>query len=119
MNCSILKQILLSNEPLLENFADEKEFPFISSRPVNSIICRITSYNVCYTKLLRMKYITDFPVEMDNKRETCILREAVDSNVTTFFIDSYQYFDRLGLYCHFDDGDRFAFFCKAVRNNFV
>jgi len=39
VNCSILKQILLSNEPLLENFADEKEFPFISSRPVNSIIC--------------------------------------------------------------------------------
>jgi starch synthase len=67
-----------------------------------------------------MTYITDFPVQMGNKIETCIVRETIVSNnnekasVPVYFIDSYQYFDRDGIYCFHDDGDRFAFFCNAV-----
>lgn len=69
-----------------------------------------------------MSYVTDFPVQMAESRETCIVRETeiqVDGSlaagtVPVYFIDSYRYFDRDGIYCHFDDGDRFAFFCKAV-----
>lgn len=57
-----------------------------------------------------MEYVIDFPVQMDNMTETCIVRE----NHPIYFIDSYRYFDRDGIYCHFDDADRFIFFCKAV-----
>ena len=31
-----------------------------------------------------------------------------------YFIDNEYYFKRKGLYGHFDDGERFAFFSKAV-----
>ena len=69
-----------------------------------------------------MNYITDFSVQMDNIKETCIVRgsemEYKDRDNTkslpVYFIDSYNYYDRDGIYCHFDDGDRFIFFCKAV-----
>jgi glycogen/starch synthases, ADP-glucose type len=69
-----------------------------------------------------MSYLADFPVMMDNSAETCIVREGgleykemdVKKNLPVYFIDSYHYYDREAIYCHFDDGDRFVFFCKAV-----
>ncbi len=69
-----------------------------------------------------MNYVTDFAVQMDNSRETCIVREAEmgyksggsAKGLPVYFIDSYRYYDRDGIYCHMDDGDRFVFFCKAV-----
>lgn len=69
-----------------------------------------------------MNYLTDFPVKMDNSVETCIVREAemeykymeISKSLPVYFIDSYRFYDREGIYCHFDDGDRFVFFCKAV-----
>jgi len=69
-----------------------------------------------------MKYIADFPVQMDWKKETCIVRETELSyesenkskNVPVYFIDNYHYYDRDGIYGHMDDSERFAFFCNAV-----
>ncbi|MDK2810894.1 MAG: starch synthase [Petroclostridium sp.] len=69
-----------------------------------------------------MHYITDFPVQMDWRRETCIIRRSQigcnskgeTKEIPVYFVDSYHYFDREGMYCHLDDGERFAFFCKAV-----
>jgi starch synthase len=69
-----------------------------------------------------LRYAVDFPVRMDNSTEACIIREAEvdfkdggeDLSLPVYFIDSYRYFDREGIYCHFDDADRFIFFCKAV-----
>jgi len=70
----------------------------------------------------KMDYITDFPVQIGDKKETCIIRDAevqfVDNgnkkSLPIYFVDNYNYYDRDGIYCHFDDADRFAFFCKAV-----
>jgi len=70
----------------------------------------------------KMSYVTDFSVQMDNAKETCIVRETemeynsgnIAKSLPVYFIDSYHYYDREGIYCHFDDGDRFIFFCKAV-----
>lgn len=70
----------------------------------------------------KMKYVADFPVKIDNKRETCIVRSTeLECNINeekrkipVYFIDSHHYFDRDGIYCFFDDADRFAFFCRAV-----
>lgn len=67
-------------------------------------------------------YVTDFPVSMDSSTETCVVRETEvgcgecgsETTLPVYFIDSYRYFDREGIYCHFDDADRFIFFCKAV-----
>jgi starch synthase len=69
-----------------------------------------------------MKYVVDFPVHMDNFTKTCIIRETEMTanvmeervNVPVYFIDSYDYYDREGIYCHPDDGERFAFFCNSV-----
>lgn len=69
-----------------------------------------------------MKYVTDFPVVMDQSRETCIIRETeveladkdTKKSLPVYFVDNYRYFDRDSIYCHFDDADRFIFFCKAV-----
>ena len=69
-----------------------------------------------------MEYLTDFPVLVGNRKETCIIREtevktgenSSDGNIPVYFVDSYHYFDRDGIYCHMDDADRFVFFCKAV-----
>ncbi|NSW90983.1 MAG: glycogen synthase GlgA [Firmicutes bacterium] len=69
-----------------------------------------------------MKYVTDFPIRMGNITKTCIIREtemianaeAGRVNVPAYFVDSYDYYDREGIYCHPDDGERFAFFCNAV-----
>lgn len=67
-----------------------------------------------------MKYSTDFPVQMGSSIETCVVRESEmitksdGKSIPVYYIDSYKYFDRDGIYCHHDDGERFAFFCKAV-----
>jgi starch synthase len=69
-----------------------------------------------------LKYVTDFPLQMDCKKETCIIRETNISflvndelkEIPIYFTDSYHYYDRDGIYCFFDDAERFIFFCKAV-----
>ena len=68
------------------------------------------------------EYVADFPVQLDTWSETCIIRKTEvlykagerKKKLTVYFADSYRYFDRDGIYGHFDDADRFAFFCRAV-----
>ncbi|MDR3562244.1 MAG: glycogen synthase GlgA [Negativicutes bacterium] len=42
------------------------------------------------------------------------LLEAEYEGLTYYFVDNEYYFKRRGLYGHYDDGERFAFFCRAV-----
>ncbi len=67
--------------------------------------------------------VTDFSVPMGDRMETCIIREShIEAKlpeggikkVPVYFIDNYHYYDREGLYCHYDEAERFAFFSKAV-----
>ena len=44
----------------------------------------------------------------------CGVFQYVKDNVTYYFIDNEYYFKRRGCYGYFDDGERFAFFCKSV-----
>lgn len=68
-----------------------------------------------------MTYTADFPVIMDNHIETCIVRtgeieienKRLDG-IPVYFLDSYHYYDRDGIYFHLDDGERFIFMCKAI-----
>lgn len=59
-------------------------------------------------------YITDFPVRICNRNETCILKELRNAVATTYTINNYHYYFRDGIYMHYDDGARFAFLCKAA-----
>lgn len=66
-----------------------------------------------------LEYVIDFPIYMNGKIETCIIRKHTqklekDKKITTYFIDNAHYFDRDGMYCHPDEAERFAFFDKAV-----
>ena len=44
----------------------------------------------------------------------CGLFSYERQGVTWYFVDNEQYFKRPELYGYYDDGERFAFFCKAV-----
>lgn len=68
------------------------------------------------------EYVADFPVQVGDWVETCVIRKAEvpykisgsTKGMPVYFADSYRYFDREGIYGHYDDADRFIFFCKAV-----
>lgn len=67
----------------------------------------------------KLDYVTDFPIYMNGKTETCIIRKHIqkvegNKELTTYFVDNAFYFDRDGMYCHPDEAERFAFFDKAV-----
>ncbi len=53
-------------------------------------------------------------VDLSWRKQYCGVYEAVYDGVTYYFVDNEYYFKRKGLYGHFDDGERFAFFSKAV-----
>lgn len=62
-----------------------------------------------------LKYKVDFPVKMHDKYEGCIVKwDGSTQKVPTFFLGNDYYFNRNNLYGYYDDGERFAFFCKAV-----
>ncbi len=71
-----------------------------------------------------MQYAADFPVQVGDSNETCIIRKTElpynvgnrKQSLAVYFTDSYRYFDRDGIYGHFDDAERFIFFCRAVLN---
>lgn len=44
----------------------------------------------------------------------CGLEVLEYQGITFYFIDNEQYFKRPGLYGYWDDGERYAFFCRAV-----
>lgn len=58
--------------------------------------------------------ITEFTVQLSWRRQYCGVWEYKLGNVTYYFIDNEYYFKRQSLYGSFDDGERYAFFCKAV-----
>lgn len=60
------------------------------------------------------RYIASTYVDLSWRRQYCGVFEAKYNGVTYYLIDNEYYFKRRGLYGHFDDGERFAFFSKAV-----
>ena len=53
-------------------------------------------------------------VDLGWRHQYCGLFSLVRDGVTWYFVDNEHYFCRDRLYGEFDDGERFAFFCKAV-----
>ncbi len=61
-----------------------------------------------------MKKVCDFKVWLGWRNQYCGLFETKLSGVTFYFIDNEYYFARNGIYGHYDDGERFAYFSMAV-----
>lgn len=62
----------------------------------------------------KMTFITSITVPVAWRRQYCGIFEAHIDGVIYYLIDNQYYFKRDGLYGHYDDAERFAFFSRAV-----
>ena len=62
----------------------------------------------------QMKDEAVFNVSLSWRNIYCGVKSLVKDGVTYYFIDNEYYFKRGALYGFFDDGERYAYFCKAV-----
>ncbi len=62
----------------------------------------------------QMKQEAEYELTLSWRRQYCGVRSLVKDGVTYYFIDNEYYFKRDTLYGNYDDGERFAFFCKAA-----
>ncbi|WP_028263672.1 glycogen synthase GlgA [Atopobium fossor] len=62
----------------------------------------------------KMKHVGDFYVPLAWRRLYCGIEHLVHRGIDYYFIDNEYYFARDGMYGYFDDGERFAFFAKAL-----
>lgn len=60
-----------------------------------------------------LRFVTSFSVPVSWRRQYCGLFETRYNSVIYYFIDNEYYFKRQGLYGHYDDAERFAFFSRA------
>ncbi|WP_273382888.1 glycogen synthase GlgA [Enorma phocaeensis] len=65
----------------------------------------------------RMEHFCDFYVSLGWRNEYCGLERLDINGVTYLFVDNEHYFMRDYPYGFFDDGERFAFFSKAVTES--
>ena len=61
-----------------------------------------------------LTYVTNFSVPVGWRSQYCGLFKAERDGVVYYFIDNEYYFKRSGLYGFYDDGERFAFFSRAI-----
>ena len=62
----------------------------------------------------QMQFITHITVPVSWSRQYCGIFEAHMDGVIYYFIDNQYYFKRDGIYGHYDDAERFAFFSRAI-----
>ena len=61
-----------------------------------------------------MRHVADFSVPLGWRNVYCGIEHLVHEGVDFYFVDNEDYFKRDTHYGHFDDGERFAFFSKAI-----
>lgn len=65
----------------------------------------------------QMEHFADFYVSLGWRNEYCGLENLEHDGVTYMFVDNERYFARDYPYGFFDDGERFAFFSKAITES--
>ena len=63
---------------------------------------------------VKMKKVDEFIVTLSWRQQYCGVFSLKKGKVTYYFIDNEYYFKRSALYGSFDDGERYAYFCKAT-----
>lgn len=61
-----------------------------------------------------MRFVTSLSVPVAWRRQYCGVFEAHRDGVIYYLLDNQYYFKRDGIYGHYDDAERFAFFARAV-----
>ena len=61
-----------------------------------------------------LKYVTNYIVPVSWRNQYCGLHELKYNGVCYYFLDNEYYFKRPGFYGYHDDGERFAFFSRAI-----
>ncbi|MBQ8753222.1 MAG: glycogen synthase GlgA [Clostridia bacterium] len=62
----------------------------------------------------KMTFLGSLSVPVSWRRQYCGVFEAKHNGVIYYLLDNQYYFKRAGLYGHYDDAERFAFFARAV-----
>lgn len=62
----------------------------------------------------QMKLETEFEVPLAWRKQYCGVWSLQKDGVTYYFLDNAYYFRRKSLYGAYDDGERFAFYCRAA-----
>ncbi|MBQ9116262.1 MAG: glycogen synthase, partial [Clostridia bacterium] len=75
----------------------------------------IPYYSIFKQKNLpEISFMFDFRVQLAWRDQYCGIFTAEHNGVTFYFVDNEYYFKRMALYGSYDDGERYAFFSKAV-----
>ncbi|HEX3033061.1 MAG TPA: glycogen synthase GlgA [Bacillota bacterium] len=90
--------------------------PTALSRLGHQVIVVMPGYSQIKQEKIR---VTEFPVPVNGHREAALVSQIADGSdngdqVPVYLMGNFQYFDREAMYGCQDDGERFAFFCRAV-----
>ncbi len=111
-------------------FASSEAYPFAMSGGLADVAgalpkalrkrfigCRVVlPLYACVTQEMRekMTFVCSITVPVAWRRQYCGVFEAHVDGVIYYLIDNQYYFNRDGLYGHYDDAERYAFFSRAV-----
>lgn len=92
--------------------------PTALAKNKNTEVCVFMPYysSIKQNPDMKIEFVTNFEVPLAWRRMYCGIFKATSRSkkLTHYFIDNEYYFGRQGAYGHFDDGERFAFFSKAI-----
>lgn len=88
-----------------------------SETRVRVILPKYGSIPDCY--LSQMKQAISFKVKLGWRRISCTIEVLELEGIHYYFVDNDYYFQRDRVYGYEDDGERFAFFCKAVLESLI
>ena len=89
--------------------------PAALARAGADVVVFVPKYDVIPERFTsRMSHLCDFTVRLGWRNAYCGLEELDKDGVRYLFVDNRQYFHRGRAYGEFDDGERFAFFSKAI-----
>lgn len=121
----------MSEEKMKILFATAEATPFIATGGLGEVAGSLTKsliekYNEntdirvimplyqIITDRSNFEFVTSVKVPLSWREQYCGIFKAEANNVTYYFLDNEYYFKRNDCYGYFDDGERFAFFSKAV-----
>ncbi len=82
---------------------------------VRIIMPKYGDISVNYTS--KLTQLASFGVSVGWRNQYCGLQYLNYEGLPVYFVDNEYYFKRPGCYGYYDDGERFAFFCRAVMES--
>ncbi|MGM9922816.1 MAG: glycogen synthase GlgA [Bacillus sp. (in: firmicutes)] len=73
--------------------------------------------SIGYEERKQMEFLGHFDVNLAWRKQYCGVFRTEKNGVTYYFIDNEYYFKRSRAYGYYDDGERYAFFSKAVLDS--